>query len=278
MPAQRENPTRTHQTSLGRSQTSAHRTMKPSATGRILFWRGGSLWIGRAGEPAGFHAHHAVQISLPFAPGCVRFQVPSEDWKSYGAAMIAPEQPHAFEARGQLMAQIFIEPESRRGRELQATCGDQGVAELNAAALQPEVAALAAAYEARARDEELIALAHAAAAKIAGASTSHQPGDPRVALAIEMIRKHLGESISLGDVAAAVGLSSDRFRHLFQEETGVGLRPYVLWLRLERSLSTYVAGSTLTDAAYAGGFADSAHFSRTFKRMFGISPVSVRPE
>ena len=33
-----------------------------------------------------------------------------------------------------------------------------------------------------------------------------------------------------------------------------------------------------TDAAQAGGFADSAHFSRTFRRMFGIAPVSVRPE
>jgi AraC family transcriptional regulator len=73
-------------------------------------------------------------------------------------------------------------------------------------------------------------------------------------------------------------LSPDRFRHLFLEETGVGLRPYVLWLRLETSLSAYVAGSTLTDAAHAGGFADSAHLSRTFKKMFGISPASVRPE
>jgi AraC-like DNA-binding protein len=79
-------------------------------------------------------------------------------------------------------------------------------------------------------------------------------------------------------MAAAVHLSPDRFRHLFMEETGVGFRAYLLWLRLECSLAAYVAGSTLTEAAYAGGFADSAHFSRTFKKMFGIAPASVRPE
>jgi hypothetical protein len=54
--------------------------MRPTATGRILVWRGGSLWIGLAGEPAGYHAHHAVQIALPFPGGRVRFRPPSESW------------------------------------------------------------------------------------------------------------------------------------------------------------------------------------------------------
>src|SRR5689334_22757549 len=132
--------------------------MKPSATGRILLWRGGSLWIGLAGEPAGLHAHHAVQIALPFPPGRVRFQVPSQDWKSYDTAIVAAHQPHAFDARGQFMATIFVEPESREGRALQMRTRDEGVAALDAANLKHEKAALAEAYEARASDAQLISL------------------------------------------------------------------------------------------------------------------------
>jgi AraC family transcriptional regulator len=253
--------------------------MKPSATGRILLWRGGSLWIGLAGEPAGLHAHHAVQLALPFPPGQVRFQIPGEDWKGYDAAIVAAHQPHAFDARDQFMATIFVEPESREGRGLQLRTRDDGVAALDAASLAGEIAALATAYEVRASDAELIALARTAITKLAGSQpVPKDPTDARVARAIELMRARLGGSVSLSSIAAAVHLSPDRFRHLFLEETGVGLRPYVLWLRLETSLGAYVAGSTLTDAAHAGGFADSAHLSRTFKKMFGISPASVRPE
>jgi len=254
--------------------------MKPSATGRILIWRGGSLWIGLAGAPSGLHAHHAVQIALPFKRGLVSFQVPNREWKSYDAAIVAAEQPHAFEAPGQLMATIFVDPESRDGRRLQARYRSEGVAALDTRALRSETISLAGAYEKKhASDETLIELTRAVIARVAGsAAPANNPGDPRVALAMELIRERLGESITLASLATAVNLSSDRLRHLFAEETGVGLRPYILWLRLERSLAAYVAGSSLTEAAYAGGFADSAHFSRTFKKMFGISPASVRPE
>ncbi len=177
------------------------------------------------------------------------------------------------------MAQIFVEPESREGRELQLRHHAHGVSELDVTNLRQEVAALEAGYERGDTDADLVALASAAVTKLAGSTPApSKPGDDRVSRAIELIRARLGESVTLGAIAAAVHLSPDRFRHLFQEETGVGLRPYVLWLRLETSLATYVSGSTLTDAAYAGGFADSAHFSRTFKKMFGIAPASVRPE
>ena len=95
---------------------------------------------------------------------------------------------------------------------------------------------------------------------------------------MQLVRRQIGDSLPLARIASAVHLSPDRFRHLFVAETGVTFRAYVLWLRLEQSLTTYISGQSLTDAAFTGGFADSAHFSRTFRKMFGIAPASVRPE
>jgi AraC family transcriptional regulator len=244
-----------------------------------MMWRGGSLWIGLAGEPAGIHAHHAVQISLAFPPGTVRLRRASGDWSSYAAAIVAAHEPHAFEARGQFVAQIFVEPESLDGRQLQLRYRNDGVCALTPHGLARDIDALAQGYANRAGDEELIAGALAAIATIVGATAGpRMPPDARISQAVDLIRQRLGERIPLGEIAAAVHLSPDRFRHLFMEETGVAFRPYLLWQRLECSLAAYVAGKSLTDAAYAGGFADSAHFSRTFRKMFGISPASVRPD
>jgi AraC family transcriptional regulator len=253
--------------------------MKLTATGRILFWRGGSLWIGLAGEPAGFHAHHAVQITLPFPRGRVQFQGPSGSWASYTAALVTAHQPHAFEARAQLVAQIFVEPESHEGRQLQRRYRNEGIVALPSGTLEQQIVELATAYERRASDLALVGLARAAIATLSGAIPEPKKlPDARIARTVELIRERLSETIPLRAMAAAVHLSPDRFRHLFMKETGVGFRAYLLWQRLECSLAAYVAGETLTEAAHTGGFADSAHFSRTFRRMFGIAPASVQPE
>ncbi len=252
--------------------------VKPTAVGRILIWRGSSLWIGHAGEPADFHSHHAVQIALPFRKGRVSFARTASDWKSYPAAIVAPNETHAFEARSQFMAQIFVEPESVHGRALRAKYQPDPIAPLSVEPLSDGIENLAVAFERAASDHELYTLTQVLLSAIAGANASSTAPDPRIQQAIARVRAELEGDVSLPRIAATVGLSPDRFRHLFVAETGVAFRPYLLWLRLERALAAYVHGDSLTHAALAAGFSDSAHFSRTFRRMFGIAPISVRPQ
>jgi AraC-like DNA-binding protein len=99
--------------------------------------------------------------------------------------------------------------------------------------------------------------------------------DTRVAHAVKILREHPVTRRSLGELAKAVGLSQSRMRHLFSEELGMSFRGYVLWLRIYDALSALGNGASLTDAALSAGFSDAAHFSRTFRRVFGLAPSQL---
>ena len=49
----------------------------------------------------------------------------------------------------------------------------------------------------------------------------------------------------------------------------------ILWLRLQRAAHCIQRGASLTEAAHAGGFTDSAHLSHAFRRSFGLTPSEV---
>lgn len=254
------------------------RNIKPTGRGRILSWRGGSIWIGRAEESTDFHAHHAIQIAFSLTPGALRFRSAGGDWEEYSAAIIRAHHRHAFLARGELVASIFVEPESREGQAIGERFRD-GIASIAGVVSQSAIAMLAAAYTDQHADADLACCARAVIASlVATCPYPDVPVDARILRAIDLLHERLSEPIYLGDIADAVHLSPGRFRHLFVEQTGTRFRPFVLWLRLTSALSSYAAGASLTDASHSGGFADSAHFSRTFRRMFGASPVSIQPE
>jgi AraC-like DNA-binding protein len=249
-----------------------------AGAGRILLWNGGSLWIGSAGGETELHSHHAVQISLSLSGAGLRLRAAHGGWGTYRAAIIAANQDHAFDAGGNFVANVFVEPESHTGQILQERCVANAVCRIADDALTGELATLLAAYQRTATDETLVAAGRAVIAALTKTTVLPQATlDPRIKRALDLIRARIGdESIALADIAEAAHLSPDRFRHLFLEQTGIRFRPYVLWLRMEVALAAYAARSNMTDSAQAGGFADSAHFSRSFKSMFGIVPSALQ--
>ena len=99
--------------------------------------------------------------------------------------------------------------------------------------------------------------------------------DARIRKVLEMIKAEPAASYSMEVLAEIVSLSPTRFIHLFKEQTGVPIRRFRQWVRM-KTVITYVAhGKSLTEAALEAGFTDSAHFSRAFRNMFGITPSSV---
>jgi AraC-like DNA-binding protein len=194
------------------------------------------------------------------------------------AAIVAANQPHAFSAEG-AVALVFVEPESVTGRALQEVhCRGGAISGLSPEQMGDGPALLLDAYRGaggRARMEEI---SRRVVDRLRGGAVPKGTPDPRVLRAIRMLADRVDDPPALGEAAAAVGLSPGRFRHLFVAETGLPYRGYVLWLRLGRAVDVFAAGGSLTDAAHDAGFADSAHLSRTFRRMFGLAPSSLHIE
>ena len=82
--------------------------------------------------------------------------------------------------------------------------------------------------------------------------------------------------LSVEGVANEVGLSPAHFSRAFKETMGVPPHRYLLNLRLERARRMLDAeDATLSAVAQRAGFADQAHFTRLFKREYGVTPGIV---
>ncbi len=93
---------------------------------------------------------------------------------------------------------------------------------------------------------------------------------------VEFIGAHLAEGLSLDLLSGLAGLSPFHFARAFKQSTGTTPHRYVLDRRLDRARDLLAAGDlTVTEAAYACGFADHAHLSRAFRQRFGIAPSVV---
>jgi AraC-like DNA-binding protein len=91
------------------------------------------------------------------------------------------------------------------------------------------------------------------------------------------IAKHLGENISLAEIASAANASPFNFARLFQQQTGMPVHRYLTRLRLRTSLERIAEpGADLTSIALDLGFSSHSHFTDVFRREFGATPSEVR--
>lgn len=88
---------------------------------------------------------------------------------------------------------------------------------------------------------------------------------------------HLGDPISVEDMAERAGLSVSRFQVVFKETFGVSPARYLLELRVRHAGELLRAtGWTLSHIAGLCGFSDVHHFAKTFRRLTGRTPGEHR--
>jgi AraC family transcriptional activator of tynA and feaB len=111
------------------------------------------------------------------------------------------------------------------------------------------------------------------------ADTAFDRGGPEAMYirAQAFIREHLRDSdLSIDQISAALGCTK-RYLHMLFSDRGMTVSDYIWQARLQhcrQELETQ-AGKTITDVAFSWGFSSSSHFSRVFRKYFGIAPSSI---
>ncbi len=180
-------------------------------------------------------------------------------------------------APGLTMARsIFVEPETREGRMLTERYLRDGIADVDRTRVDDVLPSLLTAVLERRGRAAIVERARGIVQSLTRHSEPSVKSDERILRAMRYVNDHLAAPITLKQAAGVACLSPSRFRHLFAEQTGMGLRQYILWRRFVSVWEHRMNGASLSTAAHAAGFADSAHLTRTSRRMIGIPPSSMQ--
>jgi len=101
--------------------------------------------------------------------------------------------------------------------------------------------------------------------------------DPRIEVALSLLRENLLAPPSVKEVATKLNITSSYLRHLFKKDVGVSLSHHLKLLRLREAknllLNTFLS---VKEVMAAVGFSDFSHFVRDYKIHSGETPSQTR--
>lgn len=100
----------------------------------------------------------------------------------------------------------------------------------------------------------------------------------RINKVIDYIENHLGEEITLDTVARIACFSPFHFHRIFSTLTNETISAFIQRLRIEKAARQLQSekGVSIRDIALNLGFGSMAHFSRTFRKYFEMTPSEFR--
>ncbi|MGY2275533.1 MULTISPECIES: AraC family transcriptional regulator [Pseudomonas] len=108
---------------------------------------------------------------------------------------------------------------------------------------------------------------------------SHTPlreVNQRLERAAEYIREHCTLALKLEDICGAAELSPSYLIRAFKQYYGLTPHAFLVNQRIQFARTQLRQGELIADVALAAGFADQAHFQRTFKQHFAATPGQYR--
>ena len=103
-------------------------------------------------------------------------------------------------------------------------------------------------------------------------------GDEKIQALIDYINANLAADLSVDALAAKIYLSRFHLMRKFKLETGYSIHRYITEKRLLKAREMLASSMPVTDICYECGFNDYSVFSRSFRKMFGLSPTEWRKD
>ncbi len=243
----------------------------------LVLWPSQAIYLGM-GQSSTFHRHYATQIGISLgAPLQVRTRA-GEPYTRQQSFIVGPNIPHQVQATG--VPSFFLWSEARALADLARHLSTASASSLPALPLDllNVLLPVLLASGGQVPDEQAgqAMISHVLNTLI-GPTWDEGSDEPRIATARSLVTPQFlsEQSQPIKHLATRVHLSPSRFRHLFRSEMGMSVQSYLRWQRLLAALRTSARGVSLTEAAHAAGFADSAHLTRVFRATFGVPPSRI---
>jgi AraC-like DNA-binding protein len=223
------------------------------------------------------HYHQCFQLVISlYAPfDCT---IGTKNYSRLKGFLVNQGIPHSCRAQDTEVLVYFIDADSYQGWQLKAMLNEQDFIPIQTLLPIDILADMSAEYTRTASPVELRKLAIACMDTILPpqAAAHNRQKDERMTKALAYIDAHLDDPLALEDVSKEVFLSTERLRHLFAQETGIPFSQYILWHRIKQVMTEVIKKRTpMAASAIQNGFTDQAHFTRLFKRTFGVSATQL---
>ncbi|MCJ8519222.1 helix-turn-helix transcriptional regulator [Pseudorhizobium tarimense] len=93
-----------------------------------------------------------------------------------------------------------------------------------------------------------------------------------VARSKDYLDAHATDDVSSADLEDVAGLNRYELARQFRRLLGTSPHRYLVMRRLDRARREMAGGASLAESAAASGFSDQAHFTRHFKKTYGMTP------
>jgi AraC-like DNA-binding protein len=215
------------------------------------------------------HAHLAWQWMASIGPEPLVMLGPGQRRVEADCLLIPGGAPHRV-AGATPMVMLWFDPATIRRQPRFAAITAPG-----AISRTPEEMAALEGVASAAVGSDFRSAASRLASTLVGGSTVTP--DPLAMRAMARLVPDAAAAPTISTLARELGVPVRTLRARFSDATGTSLRAYRLWARLVVGIQAIAAGANITAAAHEAGFADGAHFSRTFQRQFGLAPVTAAP-